>query len=155
MSINEKSEAFPMGFMSPEYHNSDKSWYLITASFKKTPSWGREHLKFPYCFFREIVYVDKDQTFEGLGRSYMPINFKTISILKSCINPFSTKPLGVVLRRLFKNDIKITIISQYRESKVFMPYRNNKEEYCIYKRAIYDGKDKKLLALAQEEIMRK
>ena len=115
----------PDTLISPEYHSSNKkAWFLLKILIKVKPSWASEYSKKQYFIFREIAYVNDNNELNGLGRSYLPINFFGLYVFWKCILIFNPKPLGVVLKAKYNNDLSIDVVSNESKNKILSPFKN-------------------------------
>lgn len=144
----------PTELISPNFHSDKKkSWFLLSFYLKHKPEWGKDLMKSTFCIFREIAYVNDVNELIGLGRSYLPFNYKGISIFLKCISLKSPKPLGVVLRENYGSAVKVVIISNDVILKNITPYRNELTETSCYKR-ILSVNNEQLTILVEEDFIK-
>lgn len=137
MNQEAKYKHSPNTLISPEYHYSNKkSWFLLRILIKIKPSWASEYSKKKYFIFREIAYVNGNNELNGLGRSYLPINFFGFFVFWKCIFIFNPKPLGVVLKKKYKDHLSINVVSNVSQNKILTPFKKDLAETQTFKRII-------------------
>jgi len=137
MNKDTYSKNSPNNLISPGYHSSNKkAWLLLRILIKPKPTWATTYCKKKYYIFREIAYVNNNNELIGLGRSYLPINIFGLSVFWKCIFIFNPKPLGVVLKMKYGDNIRINVVSNESKNKNLTPYKKDLTEIQTYKRIL-------------------
>lgn len=129
---------FPHDLISDKYVNdpNGKNWNLIRVAIKRNPEWVKENVKYSFCLFREIAYINKQNEIEGLGRAWIPFTAWGIKLFATAINPLKSRPIGAILRKWFDGKLSFEVYHSDSSLKNLPPYFLSKVNVTSYKRII-------------------
>lgn len=146
---------FPYDTISDKYVNTDKkNWYLLQFTFKRCPLWINKWSKINLFFFREIAYLNKVNEIEGFGRAWIPISKDGLKIIYHTMVTFNPKPIGLVLRKLYGEDISFEVEENGNIIEMtHSPYFLSKISVKSYKRIIKRNSTQVVLVYTEEEFI--